>query len=96
MQEFYNAKTKETKNWNEIRSSLKGVVMSPIPDAVIGKAFGWNVITNSEEPQPSSELKVMKRGKLSKNSDGTYSYAWSEVNKFSKKSEETEYFKLND
>ena len=89
MQEFYNAKTKETKNWNEIRSSLKGVVMSTSPEVETAKAFGWSVITNSEEPSSSNELKYFKRGTLSKNSNGSYSYAWTETNRFSKKSDET-------
>ena len=89
MQEFYNAKTKETKNWNEIRSSLKGVVMSTSPEVETAKAFGWSVITNSEQPPSSDELKYFKRGTLSKNSNGSYSYAWTETNRFSKKSDET-------
>ncbi len=96
MQEFYNAKTKETKNWNEIRSSLEGVVMSSSPEVETAKAFGWSVITNSEQPPSSDELKYFKRGALSKNSNGSYSYAWTEANRFSKKSDETAYFKQKD
>ena len=89
MQEFYNVKTKETKNWNEIKSSLNGVVMSASPEVETAKAFGWSVITNSEQPPSSDELKYFKRGTLSKNSNGSYSYAWTETNRFSKKSDET-------
>ena len=96
MQEFYNAKTKETKNWNEIRSSLKGVVMSTSPEVETAKAFGWSVITNSEQPPSSDELKYFKRGTLSKNSNGSYSYAWTETNRFSKKSDETAFLAKKD
>ena len=96
MQEFYNVKTKETKNWNEIKSSLNGVVMSASPEVETAKAFGWSVITNSEQPPSSDELKYFKRGTLSKNSNGSYSYAWTETNRFSKKSDETAFLAKKD
>ena len=93
---FYNEKTKEIKNWNEIRSIHEGRIMPSSENIEIANNLGWSLITNPTEPTPSSNLKVAKQGSLSKNKDGTYSYSWTEVNKFSKKADETEYLKTLD
>lgn len=93
---FYNEKTKEIKNWNEISSMYEGRIMPSSENIEIANSLGWSLITNPTEPTPSSNLKVAKQGSLSKNKDGTYSYTWTEVNKFSKKSDETAYLKTLD
>ena len=93
---FYNEKTKEIKNWNEIRSMHEGIIMPSSQNTEIANDLGWSLITNPTEPTPSSNLKVAKQGSLSKNKDGTYSYKWTEVNKFSKKADETAYLKTLD
>ena len=93
---FYNEKTKEIKNWNEISSMHEGRIMPSSENIEIANSLGWSLITNPTEPTPSSNLKVAKQGSLSKNKDGTYSYTWTEVNKFSKKSDETAYLKTLD
>ena len=93
---FYNEKTKEIKNWNEISSMHEGRIMPSSQNTEIANSLGWSLITNPTEPTPSSNLKVAKQGSLSKNKDGTYSYTWTEVNKFSKKSDETAYLKTLD
>ena len=80
---FYNEKTKEIKNWNEIRSMHEGIIMPSSENIEIANSLGWSLITNPTEPTPSSNLKVAKQGSLSKNKDGTHSYKWTEVNKFS-------------
>ena len=90
---FYNEKTKEIKNWNEIRSMHEGIIMPSSENIEIANDLGWSLITNPTEPTPSSNLKVAKQGSLSKNKDGTHSYKWTEVNKFSKKADETAYLK---
>ena len=93
---FYNEKTKEIKNWNEISSMYEGRIMPSSENIEIANSLGWSLITNPTEPTPSSNLKVAKEGSLSKNKDGTYSYKWTEVNKFSKKADETAYLKTLD
>ena len=93
---FYNEKTKEIKNWNEISSMHEGRIMPSSQNTEIANSLGWSLITNPTEPTPSSNLKVVKQGSLSKNKDGTYSYKWTEVNKFSKKADETAYLKTLD
>ena len=93
---FYNEKTKEIKNWNEISSMHEGRIMPSSENIEIANSLGWSLITNPTEPTPSSNLKVAKQGSLSKNKDGTYSYKWTEVNKFSKKADETAYLKTLD
>ena len=93
---FYNEKTKEIKNWNEVRSMHEGRIMPSSQNTEIANNLGWSLITNPTEPTPSSNLKVAKQGSLSKNKDGTHSYTWTEVNKFSKKADETAYLKTLD
>tara|TARA_Y100000996_G_scaffold414432_1_gene405279 strand:+ start:3865 stop:4332 length:468 start_codon:yes stop_codon:yes gene_type:complete len=93
---FYNEKTKEIKNWNEISSMHEGRIMPSSENIEIANSLGWSLITNPTEPTPSSNLKVAKQGSLSKNKDGTHSYTWTEVNKFSKKADETAYLKTLD
>ena len=93
---FYNEKTKEIKNWNEISSMHEGRIMPSSENIEIANSLGWSLITNPTEPTPSSNLKVAKQGSLSKNKDGTHSYKWTEVNKFSKKADETAYLKTLD
>ena len=92
MDTYYNPKSKEVKNWGEIKLSLAGVVLSTTPDPISAKEFGWFGITNPIPPDVSDELKIPKQGSLTK-SGNTYSYTWTETNRFSKKSEETAYFK---
>ena len=90
---FYNEKTKEIKNWNEIRSIHQGRIMPSSENIEIANDLGWSLITNPTPPDVSSDLKTIKKGNLSKNKDGTHSYKWTEVNKFSKKADETAYLK---
>lgn len=90
---FYNEKTKKIKNWNEIRSMHEGRIMPSSENIEIANNLGWSLITNPTPPDVSSDLKTIKKGSLSKNKDGTYSYKWTEVNKFSKKADETAYLK---
>ena len=37
MDTYYNPKTKEVKNWGEIKMSLEGVVLSTTPDPISAK-----------------------------------------------------------
>ena len=90
---FYNEKTKEIKNWSEIRSMQEGRIMPSSENIEIANDLGWSLITNPTPPEVSGDLKTIKKGSLSKNKDGTHSYKWTEVNKFSKKADETAYLK---
>ena len=51
---FYNEKTKEIKNWNEISSMHEGRIMPSSENIEIANSLGWSLITNPTEPTPSS------------------------------------------
>ena len=47
---FYNEKTKEIKNWNEIRSMHEGIIMPSSENIEIANSLGWSLIQILQNP----------------------------------------------